>query len=172
MKVATNRPPTGSNMTITKKNRNKSSLISTQKNNMAKLEEVDFHNLDNGTEEFTKLRKQLEGMNRKLSLTSAVLAEGNHVRADEKVFEEINQNNDMQEEEAPLNIEDSQTDNGNARISTDDEDQRVHNILTALNDEDNQILQKFMLRSIIYHTKRKIMEYNSIRQKQTQDDHG
>lgn len=139
---------------------------------MAKLEEVDFHNLDNSTEEFTKLRKQLEGMNRKLSLTSAVLAEGNHVKADEKVFEEINQNNDNQEGEAQLDNECSQKDSDDTRISSDDEYQRVQNILSGLNDDDNQMLQKFMLRSIIHHTKRKIIEYNSSLQEQKQDDHG
>ena len=78
---------------------NSSSLSITEANNLAKLEKVDFHNLDNATDEFTELRMHLEGMNRKLSLTSGVLAKGNHIKAEKEVLEKMNSTNTTYDED-------------------------------------------------------------------------
>ncbi len=188
MKVVSSRESVESSKNLKlgdEKCKKKRSMISTQQKNLAKLEEVDFHNLDNGTEEFTKLRKHLEGMNRKLSITSAVLAaEGSHhVRQDKKVFEEINNaddahySNNNDQDVVPVTNEGDCSNNHTANIEestfNDDHIMRLQNILSKLNEEDNHFVQTFLLNSIVHHTKRKMIEYNaSMQEQQTQGDHG
>ena len=152
-----------------------SSLRRTQEKNLAKLEQVDFHNLDHATDEFTDLRKHLEGMNRKLSLTSGVLAEGNHVRADLKVLEQMNrEDNDNEEEDddsgnlsldkkykeskqEPIDIRKQFPDM--IQMENEDEVQKIQRIFSAFNQEDSEAIQSFMLTSIAYQTRRKIKEH-------------
>ena len=172
--------------TMTKSSTNSSSLSITEANNLAKLEKVDFHNLDNATDEFTELRMHLEGMNRKLSLTSGVLAKGNHIKAEKEVLEKMNSTNTTYDEEErdenDDNVEENKSltdkisqekelkqqpseqeelfierDNDNKQ-QKDHDVREVHRILSVLGQEEREVIYNYMLQSITHHTKRKVKE--------------
>ena len=157
-----------------------SSLSLTEAKNLAKLEQVDFHNLDNATDEFKELRMHLEGMNRKLSLTSGVLAKGNHIKAEKEVLEKMNfdandgegEDNDNKEHR-PLNVKISQEieeetiRSEEEKISLQressngqrDDTGEIQRILSQLSQKEREVIYNFMLSSITYHTRRKVKEH-------------
>ncbi len=137
-------------MSTEEKERNLASPILTQEKNLVKLEQVDFHNMGNATDEFTELRKHLEGMNRKLSLTSGVLAKGNHVAADEKALEQMNR-----DDENSIHSTDENSEKGHEK--------RIEKLLSSVNQEDRQLIESYILASVVFQTRRKVTEHcNSI----------
>lgn len=156
-----------------------------EENNLAKLEQVDFHGLKNATDEFRDLRKHLEGMTRKLSLTSGVLANGNHIKVEKEVIDKMNTVDNDQYIENDNSNETIEGSNNSIRInqvckqeqkqltggvqqtiqSTGNNyniDTKVQKILATLKQEEREIIQMFVLNSISLQTKRKVQEFMSM----------
>ena len=109
-------------------------------------------------------------MNRKLSITSAVSAEGNHVRANEKVLEEMNRD-DTDDDKSNLNNEKEVNTAKTPAIvqeascpsSGGDEENHGFNtvlrIYSSLCKQDQEALRIFILNAIAHHTRRKTEEH-------------
>jgi len=137
---------------------------------LTKLENIDFHRLKNTTEEFIDQRMHIEGMNRKLSLTSGILAEGNHIKVGKEILQnmnrdELNQNNNAQvvaqppavvkkgNKQQPIIVQHHNSIKNRAFLT------KIQRIVSELKEEDKEVLQAFMLNSIAFHTKRKFEEH-------------
>ncbi len=157
-----------------------------EEDNLAKLEQVDFHGLKNATDEFRDLRKHLEGMTRKLSLTSGVLANGNHIKVEKEVLDKMNTEENDQHIENESSNETIEGSNDNVSMNQGCKQQqkqttgvvqqtiqskgnnynvdesKVQTILATLKQEEREIIQTFVLNSISFQTNRKVQEFMSI----------
>lgn len=123
---------------------------------MNKLEEIDFE-IENATEEFVELRKNLQCMTRKLSLTSGISSTGSHITADGKVIEEMNCTNIEKNHEEKKSLQNA--------VFFRDGDPNVelsHKVLLTLSESNRKCLTEYIVKSIVTQTDRKVAELSNI----------
>ena len=118
----------------------------TQEVNMQKLDEIDFKSMDNNaTEQFKELRKDIEGLARRLSLTSGSLPGGNHIQVDGRMIEDLNASHKSEEG----------TSAGNQReVINAPNDEEINKILLALPSSQLEVVSNYIVQSVLYHTNR------------------
>ena len=127
----------------------KKSINTTQEINMKKLNQVDFKNLDSDTtEQFRELRKDIEGLARRLSLTSGSVPGANHLQVNGSVLKDLNTRRESEEC--------NNNKNNRCRKPCLPDDKEVNQVLSSLPQSLRRIVNDYVIQSVLYHTDRKV----------------
>ena len=129
-------------------------------NNLRKLEQMDFKSIEETSEAFSDLRSDVEGMARRLSLTSGVLMSGSHIKADQQTIDRMNsdstqkivdhENNDSDSDSSINGIQSDKSFSSNHDIQApiEIEKKSIDELLSSLSEADENLLSEFLIRTI------------------------
>ena len=143
-----------------------SSYQTIQQNNLNKLEEMDF-DINNETKEFSELRKNLQSMTRKLSLTSGISSKGSHIKVDENTIKKMNCTDDIHNciktNVLPNTPSCKHKRSTNTHVLGDENPNlEFYNMISTLNESDRKCLIEFIIKSVVFQTDRKMTELSNL----------
>ena len=140
-------------------------------NNLRKLEQMDFKTIEETSEAFSDLRSDVEGMARRLSLTSGVLMSGSHIKADQETINRMNShdkqktvNHGDKDSESDSSINDIQDDksfssNHDIQAPTETKKNCIDEVFSSLNEADAQLLSEFVTGTIQNEVEKRLIHF-------------